>query len=226
MNTRTFFHRHAFVALFLCPLLWFATTTIDFVQPKLFKTSEIQYTAPFLKFISAGFWPAAADVMWMQTIQKIGIANYSAETLEDTLSFYRLLTTLDPHFYEAYAQAGIAFGFYYGAAGPALEMLDRGIKEYESGSAPPHFWRHAFTLYIYHAYVSAFVKNDWAQAKVDFINAASIQGAPLYLQSMKMWLKEENSEKVLASKVLKLLIQNETDPTVRTKYEEKLKQYE
>ncbi len=226
MNLRAFFSRQSFLVFLFCPILLFLMTNVEFSQPKLFKPAEYQLTPQFFKFISCGFWPAAADLLWMQTLQRVGEANYSPETLAETLGFYRLSTDLDPNFYEAYDQAAVLFSFFYEAPGAALEMIDRGIHVYESGNVPVKFWTHPYSLYLHRAYVNAFLKNDWSAAKEDYLKAAYTRGAPPYLQNMKLWLQKEGSEKKLAVKVLTLLIQNARDPVIKAKYEEKMKLYE
>jgi hypothetical protein len=226
MKVRAFFNRQCFFAVVLCPILIFLMTDVEFSQPKLFKPAEYQLTPQFFKFVSAGFWPAAADFLWVQTLQRAGSTNYAPETLPELLGFYRLSTSLDPNFYEAYDQAAVLMGFYYEAAYPALEIIDRGIHVYETGNPPQKFWTHPYSLYMYRAYVNAFLRNNWADAKQDYLKASYVKGAPVYLEDMRVWLKQEGSEKKLAKKVLKLLYNNAKDPLIRAKYQEKLKQYE
>ena len=226
MNVRFFFHRQALVAAVLCPLIFYSMNRIEFAQPSLFTPSDYQLTPEFFKFVSVGFWPAASDLLWLQTLQRIGGGNYSRENLSETLDFYRLSSSLDPNFYEAYDQAAVVFGFFYEAPDPAIEMLDRGIKVYESGQAPPKFWTHPYSLYLHRAYVNAFLKNNWVQAKADYLKAAATPGSPPYLQNMKIWLTREGSERKLALRVLTLLAQNAKDPVIKSKYLEKLKKYE
>lgn len=226
MNKRHFFHRQTYLAFLLCPLFYFVSTQIEMHQPKSFKAAQYQLTPEFFKFISAGFWPATADWLWLQTLQKIGQGNYSKDALIETQGFYRLSTALDPYFYVAYDQAAVVFSFYFESADPALEMIDRGIKVYEAGAYPKKFWTHPYSLYLYRAYVNAFLKNDWVQAKEDYLKTAYSPGAPEYLQNMKLWLKQEGSEKKLAVRVLKVLVNSTADPILKTRYQEKIKLYE
>jgi hypothetical protein len=221
MKLRVFLNWPILSALFFCPALLYSTTNIEFVQPRLFKSAEYQLTPEFFKFITFGFWPAAADLLWIQTLQKVGAANYAPDTLPEVLGFYQLSTSLDPNFYEAYDQSAVLFAFFYEAAFPALQMLDRGIQVYETGNPPKRFWTHPYSLYLYRAYVNAFLRNDWQSAKNDYLKASYVDGSPAYLQNMRIWLKEEGSEKKLAKRVLTLLIQNSRDPVIKAKYQEK-----
>ena len=226
MNKRRFFHRQAFLALVFCPLIYLSISTVEFTQPKLFKAAEYQLTPQFFRFISAGFWPATADLLWLQILQKIGPGLNSQDAMKEVLGFYRLATSLDPYFYVLYDQAAVTFSFIYEAPYPAIEMIDRGIRIYEKGKYPKKFWTHPYSLFLYRAYVNAFIRNDWSAAKADYLKTADMPGAPPYLQLMKVWLKEEGSEKKLAVKVLKVLINSTNDPLVKSKYQEKIKLYE
>ena len=226
MNSRVFFHRHLVGALVLGGIFLGFNSKIRFDQPKVFNATHYQLSPAFFKFVTAGFWPAAVDTLWIQTIQTIGTANYSLDTLPATVSFYDLATQLDPKFYELYEQAGVLFLFFYEAPAPALEILQKGIKAYESGEMPPKFWTHPYTLYLFLANVYAFQLNDWAKAKEIYLRASEVKGSPEYLQHMKVWLVKEGSEKILASRVLQMLIKNTDDVGIQNKYKEMLKRYE
>ena len=226
MNKRRFFHHQTMFALVFCPFLFvFANSTV-FNQPKLYKAAEYQLTPRFFKFISAGFWPATADLFWLQTLQKIGTGVANHDSMEEVLGFYRLATSLDSGFYLLYDQAAISLSFIYEDPKAALEMIDRGIKVYLSGNYPSRFWSHPWSLYLYRAYVNAFLLNDWGAAKEDYLKTAELPGSPPYLQGMKQWLVQEGSEKKLAVKVLKVLINSTTDPVIKAKYQEKIHLYE
>ena len=226
MNVRVFFNRQCFFAAILCPALLFFAASMSFPTRKIPKSPEYQLTPQFFKWVSCGFWPAAADFLWVQTLQTAGTSNYSNDTLPEVFDFYRLMTSLDPNFYEAYDQAAVILGFYYESAESAISILDRGVLVYRTGHPPEKFWTHPYSLYMYRAYVNAFLKNDWLAAKRDYLEAGSIKGAPVYLDTMKEWLQKEGSEKTLAVKVLSLLMKNATDPIIRARYQEKLKHYE
>jgi hypothetical protein len=226
MNRKHFFCRPVVVCLVFCLLLLLVPLRVQINQSREFKATGYELTPQFFKFISFGFWPATVDLLWIKTLQAVGQANYSQDTQKETLQYYRISSELDPYFYETYDQAAIVFAFYYGESNPALQMIDRGIKVYEHQDDPRKRWTHPFSLYLYRAYVNAFMRNDWVQAKQDYLRAAYAKGSPEYLQKMKVWLKEEGSEKKLATRVLKVLIQSTEDPLIRSRYQEKLKQYE
>lgn len=183
-------------------------------------------TPEFLKLLSAGYWPAVTDYLWLGAISEIGTGQYTEANFKRSYEFYDLGTKLDPDFYELYEQAGVAFSFFYENAEASLEFLNRGIDRFESGLAPPRFWTHPVTLYIHRAYVYAFLANDWPRARLAYLAAADAPNAPHYLQVAREWMIKEGSEKILATRVLKILIRNTSDEKLKKKYEEKLRKYE
>ena len=159
-------------------------------------------------------------------LQDIGFEVPSAEAKNHLIRISRLQQGLDPFFFESYAQGGSILGIYLEAPDESLEILDRGIRIFESGRAPKAFWMNAIKLYLTRAYVSAFVKGDFKQARLDFLRASEVPRAPVYLQYMKSWLKEEGSDRNLAVRVLKVMILNTSDVDLKKRYEAKLKAYE
>ncbi len=226
MNSRFFFSSQTLLAVILCPFLLIAGERIQFNQQKMFNATQYQFTSQFFKFITIGFWPAAVDGLWISTIQNASTTSKSTELIEETSHFYELATDLDPNFYELYDQAGILYSVLFEEPDAAIHFLKKGIQTYLEKKPPAKFWTHPYTLFIYLAYVQAYQKNDWSEAKKSFLAASMVPGAPQYLMQMREWLNKENSEKILAQRILKILIQNAQDEKVKQKYEEKLKQYE
>jgi hypothetical protein len=226
MKWRGVFHRQALVAIVFSLPLYLSIKEIDFFRPPLMKASEYQLTPQFFRLISGGFWPAAHDYLWIRTLQLIGSAQYGPEALKESVGFYRLSTGLDPYFYEIYDQAAVNFSCLFDAPFAALEFIDKGIRIYERASPPKRYWNHPYSLYLYRAYVNAFMRNDWGQARNDYLKAAYTPGSPAYLQSMKKWLQEGDGDRKLAVRVLKWMISTTEPGPIRKKYEEKLKLYE
>ena len=226
MKWSKYFHQPAFIAVTFSIIFFILTAPVEFPKLKVKGDTVFELTPPFFKLTTAGYWPAAVELLWIRTLQ-------GAEGNEDTASvktefsqFYRLVQALDPYFYETYEQGAIFFSFISEDPDRALEVLDRGIQVYDSGLAPKKFWTHPYSLFIFRAYVNGFLKNDFKSAKSDFLKAAEIPNSPSYLTSMKSWLKEEGSEKALAIRVLKRLAESTSDPQIKKKYLEKLNIYE
>jgi hypothetical protein len=197
-------------------------------------TLEIPYTVPFFKWITAGYWPAAVEGMWIGLLQEAGQSNSPnrAQQTQSAASFYRLATDLDPYFYELYDTGTIHIGMLASQPQLACDLVDKAMQAYRekvlfmSPEFQKRFWSHPYTLLIYQAYLYAFELQDWTKAKAAFLAAAAIPGAPAYLIQMQKWLKEEGSESKLAVKILKLMINTTADDTLKQVYNKKLKQYE
>jgi hypothetical protein len=185
-----------------------------------------ELTAPFFRFVTSGHWPAAVDYFWIRTLQVAGMPQKGSPQAQELARFYRLAQNLDPDFFETYLQGGLIFGVLLDEPGLALEVLDRGIRVYESGRYPKAFWPHPFQLYLYRAFVNAFLREDFREARSDFARASKVPGAPLYLTQGSTDVNAKDADRRIALHVLRHQLQNEKDPEVRKKYEEKLKKYE
>ena len=237
MNWSSFFiynrYSHRFVisviAVILCPILFFAQSQILIPEFSPIKIEARPYTAPFFKFVTIGYWPAAVDWMWIQTIQVAGGKNDSPALLPSVRFFFDIATDLDPKFYALYEQGGVLFSFILHSPKDSIHLLEKGIHAFDGFSDSEKKvkgWSHPYTLHLLLAYLYAFEVHDWEKAKECFLKAADVPGAPRYLQNMRFWLEEKGSEKILAHRVLILLIQHTSDPELKAQYEEKLKSYD
>ena len=233
MNFNVFFKQNrnshrvvngAITAVF-CSVLFFIQSQIKIPEFSAKYSQNKILSSDFIKFSTIGYWPAAVDWMWIETLQRNGDRNYSPELIPSIKAFYQMATDLDPKFYELYEQAGVILSFYFHAPDESIHFLDKGIRFYDhaNGTSEVKTWSHAYTLHLLLAYQYSFEKKDWSKAKEYYLKAAAVPGAPGYLQSMRMWLKEKGSEKELAKRVLNLLIKSTTDPILKSQYEEKLK---
>jgi len=185
--------------------------------------------AQFFKFTTMGYWSAAVDWMWIQTLQAVGSDTNTKESIPFLKSFYEIATDLDPKFYELYEQSGVFFSFSMNSSDESIYFLEKGIKvneELKLTEQKTKGWTHSYTLNLIAAYLYSYQKNNWVKAKEYYLKAAEIPGAPLYLKNMETWLKEDGSEKLLAIRVLKILIQSTEDPVLKQKFIEKLNSYE
>jgi len=191
-----------------------------------FIATQYQFTPQFFKLITFGFWPAAVEGLWIQTMQFIGTGKYPPSAVPAVRQFYDLATDLDPNFYELYDQSAILFSILFESADDAEHFLNKGIAVYKSGTAPAAFWTHPVTLYIYLGYVQAFQQHDWAKAKQTYLEASMLPNPLPWLVDMRHWLQEKNSEKRLARNVITIMINGTKDEEVKKILREKLKKYE
>ena len=206
-------------AAVVCPVLFFVQSQIHIPESSLPEQPK-EFSAPFFKFVTIGYWPAAVDWMWIQALQIIGGKNFSPEIMPFAVGFYEMATDLDPRFYELYEQAGVLFSFFFKSPDTAIRFLEKGIRNADKE------WIHPYTLHLLAAYLYSYEKNDWLKAKEYYLRAADLPGSPAYLKNMRMWLSEEGSEKKLAKRVLALLIQQTTDELLKEEYQKRLKAYD
>jgi hypothetical protein len=228
MKWRLLFHHHAFLSFVF--LLGFASMLNGFRFESLRVRDDTgpELGPPVYRLVTAGFWPAAVDFLWIRSLQEIGGEKEPAPgaspdaARERLIHLYREIHSMDPNFYETYEQGAVYFALIRNDPAPALEILDRGIAAHRSGLAPRAFWTHPVSLYLLRGYVNAFLREDFEAAKQDYLNASRVPDAPEYLRSMRDWLLEEGGARKLARKVLKILSDQSEDPVLKQKYREAL----
>jgi hypothetical protein len=198
-----------------CPVLFVIQSQLT-VAPPYVDPKPKPYSTKFFKFVMIGYWPAAVDWFWIQTLQSIGTKNHPIELKPAVFGFYELATDLDPRFYDLYLQASTMFGFLYKSPDEAIHFLEKGIQNTNSNWTQPHL------LYLILAYYYSYEKNDWAKAKEQYLKASELPSSPAYLQRMKVWLQEEGAEKKLGKRVLSLMIDQTKDERLIAEYQKKL----
>jgi hypothetical protein len=225
------------ITILILPVLLWITTLQNPHSGRHYKPTLIPYTPPFFKWVTAGYWPAAVESLWINVVQKAGTSVQEPEAIQAAQSFYSLATDLDPLFFELYEQGAIYFSALANEPQAAVQLLKKGIQVYDSTITQrtdlqrsktfrTTHWVRPAILWIYFAYVYGYELQDWAHAKEAFLKAAEVPQAPAYLQNMKVWLQEKGSEKILAARILKLLIQNTDDIILKERYQLKLKEYQ
>jgi hypothetical protein len=225
MNLSSIFKRnlysHRFVATLcatvLCPTLFFVQAQIRLPESSIVGGEPRVLSAPFFKFATMGYWPAAVDWMWIQTLQISGGKKFPSELIPYASGFYEMATDLDPSFYVLYEQAGVLFSFYFKSVDVSIHFLEKGIQNISAS------WTHPYTLHLLLAYLYSYEKNDWAKGKEYYLKASEVKGSPKYLQNMKVWLTEKDAEKKLASRVLTMLARQTDDERLKADYLERLK---
>jgi hypothetical protein len=226
MNWRTFFTPNTWVSFLAIALLAGGVTQTQFESRRVMGGPGYELTPGFFRFATMGHWTAAVDYLWIRTLQVTGGIQKRSPEIQELARFYRLAQKLDPGFFETYTQAAVVFGVVLDEPDLALEVLDRGIAVYESGQYPKNFWSRAYLLYLYRAYVNAFEKENFREARRDFQRTSKMPGAPAYLALGGSKFDSPDADRRIAVHVLRYMVQTEKDPEIRKKYEEKLKRYE
>ncbi len=200
----------------------------EILTPKRF---DMDFKPEFFTWITAGYWPAASDWLWVQGLYRIGGGKELSEYESDQLEiFMRLAVTLDPHYLNWYLDPGVHFSFAGNRPDVATEFLEKGFQNFQNQILPElksnqleHYdygdWARMPVLAIQRAYTYGFVKRDWKKARDAFIEAEKIPNRPTYLSNFSKWLEEEGSEKRLGVKILNTLLRITKEP-------EKIKMYQ
>lgn len=213
-------YSHRFVAtlcgMLVSPLLFYIQSEISLPKSLILEEPKIR-SAPFFKFVTMGYWPAAVDWMWIQTLQISGSSEYTKKMIPTAVQFYELATDLDPRFYDLYEQAGVLFSFYFKSPDESIHFLEKGVQNISED------WAHPYTLHLLLAYLYSYEKNDWAKGREYYLKASELKGAPKYLQNMRVWLSEKDAETKLAKRVLSMLASQTSDERLKADYLERLK---
>lgn len=118
-----------FIALLCIPVFW----AVHFSHQDLIKQMPLKeningtslFPAEFLQLTSLGHDAMAADILWLQLIQYYGAAVQSKQPADQLYTYFDTLTTLSPHFEDAYI-----FSAYLMPEQPklVLKLLEKGAK--------------------------------------------------------------------------------------------------
>jgi tetratricopeptide (TPR) repeat protein len=93
-----------------------------------------------LRVASLGFHGAAADAVWLLTIQYIGGHLASDRRFPELKRLVETVVELDPHFVEAYTLGALFLSYSAGDIAGAISLLDRGVR------ANPTRWEIPYNL--------------------------------------------------------------------------------
>jgi hypothetical protein len=162
-------------------------------------------TAEFLKAASLGYSQAGADLLWLQIIQKMGGDPVEAEDrvwLRDALD---VVTTLDPHFVEAYDLGSVMLAELIGQVGWSNALLEKGM------AANPEAWRLPFVK----GFNDFFHFNEYARAANSIAEAARLPGAPSYLAELATRLFAQARKPEAALVFIDLMLEETENPSLR-----------
>jgi len=144
----------------------------------------------FYKNFSPSVRASVADVYWLYTIQYYGEHLKSDHRLDSLPAMVRLVTTLSPHFKEAYFFGAFAM-IDVGRPGVAYALLQQGFK------ANPGDWQFPFYLgFFAYAYASGPHKDEVAAQW--YADAARLPGAPSFVPRLAAELATRGDERQTA----------------------------
>ncbi len=157
--------------------------------------------AKIMKALTLGFDRVLADMFWLLFLQYYGDRSIK-DNLKTAPAYLELITTLDPHFIDPYWFTAFAIAGDMGQVEQADKILAKGVKE------NPLDWSIAyiagFSYFIY--------KHDEERAANYFRIAASVKGAPSWLNNLAVVMGSHVSLKVRDKRLLTLEKSYETAP--------------
>ena len=129
------------------------------------------HSGQYLKTAALGFDSLIADLLWANTVVKVGERVVSDNNHEDLYRRLDVITALDPRFSEVYYFGSILLALQAGRVDESLMLLEKAVEAF------PNDWRYHFNIGFNHIYY----KNDIPKAITHFEKAVRMPGAPTYL---------------------------------------------
>lgn len=167
-----------------------------------------------LRVALLGHQHLGADVIWLRIVQVLGedvVAERDYEWLNHALD---VVTTLDPQYVYAYDAGGTILAELAHRVDWSNQLLQKGF------DANPTAWRLPFVL----AFNQFFHLQDYTKAGEYMSQVAKIPGRPYYVDTLAARLYVEGGSPDLALSYLDSMLQQTTDPQLRSVYLERYKE--
>lgn len=187
------------------------------------------YQAPLLpriellRVLGAGNQSLVADYYWLQAIQATGKAGSTYEPTRylDLFYYADLVTDLDPKFHKVYTFSGNTIPTNLGRetwvnTAEARKILEKGVKNFPEDS----------TLRLYLAYNLSYFFNEHAAATEHLRIAATLPNVNPFVPEMATRMLAYNRRFDAALEMVKSFRDNETDPELRQRFEERIQEIE
>lgn len=152
---------------------------------------ESQYLAHSLRRYSLGFDNLAADLLWVELLQKASIEPLNQGHVSWEFAQLDAVTALDPKFERAYSFGAAFLSVFRQDRLGAKLILEKWVRR------RPTYWRSEYTL-GYHLF---YEMNDYAAAAPHVLRAAALPGAPAWLTSLGIRLLSETGAMAQALKL-------------------------
>jgi tetratricopeptide (TPR) repeat protein len=185
------------------------------------------YQAPLLpriellRVIGAGQQSLVADYYWLQAIQATGRAGSSTEATRylDLFYYADLVTDLDPKFLKVYTFSGNTIPTNLGRetwvnTAEARKILEKGVKNFPNDS----------TLRLYLAYNLSYFFGEHAAATDHLQIAATLPDVNSFVPEIATRMLAYNRRFDAALALVKSFRDNETDPEMRQRFEERIQE--
>jgi hypothetical protein len=187
------------------------------------------YQAPLLpriellRVIGAGHQSLVADYYWLQAIQATGRAGSSTEATRylDLFYYADLVTDLDPKFHKVYTFSGNTIPTNLGRetwvnTAEARKILEKGVKNFPEDS----------DLRLYLAYNLSYFFGEHAKATEHLEIAARLPNMNSFVPEIATRMLAYNRRFDAALELVKSFRDNEEDPEMRKRFEERIQEIE
>ena len=161
-----------------------------------------------------GFRNVLADVAWLEAVQVAGNLKMTRGDYDRLFELLNVEANFDPKFDIPYLLGGLVLGESPDHAQNALEVFERGKKEY------PADWRFPFYMgFTYYFSLGDAVAGGRATAE-----AARLPGSPAYLPGLASRMLSEAREPEAALRLLEPIVRQESDPARRAVLERRIRE--
>jgi len=161
-----------------------------------------------------GFRNVLADVAWLEAVQVAGNLKMVPADYDRLYQLLNVEANFDPKFDIPYLLGGLVLGESQDHAKKALEVFERGKREY------PADWR--FPFYI--GYTNYFSLGETEAAGKAMAEAARLSGSPAYLPGLASRMLSEAREPGAALAMLETIVRQEGDPSRRAVLERRIRE--
>jgi tetratricopeptide (TPR) repeat protein len=166
----------------------------------------------YLKVAVLGYRQLAADMLWLQVVQQIGVLKQTKEGYLWMSQATDTLTDLDPKFAYGYQAVGSVLGVWGNRPHEAAAILRKGIEH------NPEAWELPFFL----GYVYFYELQDFASAATYLKQASELPGAPEYLPRLTARMMVQAGDPQAALEFLQRMLQQARDDRAKEALEKRI----
>ncbi|TRZ97064.1 MAG: hypothetical protein D4R80_07830 [Deltaproteobacteria bacterium] len=161
-----------------------------------------------------GFRNVLADIVWLEAVQVAGNVEMTPADYDRLYELLNVEANFDPKFDIPYLFGGLVLGESPDHAQKALEIFERGKKEYSAD------WRFPFFI----GYTNYFSLGETESAGKAMAEAAKLPGSPSYLPGLASRMLTEAREPEAALALLETITRQENDPVRRAVLERRIRE--
>ena len=178
------------------------------VTEELSRVPEARYLKPVL----LGYDAVASDVLWLRAVQVLGQKQVSYDDFEWLYHVLDVMTSLDPHYTEAYRAGGVILTELAHRPDLSNRLLEKGLAQ------SPDAWWLPFNL----AYNHFFYLDNHERGAAYMAQASRLQGSPAYLPRLAARMYAESGNPEVGISFLQAMILQAGDASVKQALQRRL----